>query len=157
MRIWHLTVPVKSHKVQLEAMHNSKHNDFERDSEGKTSMVERAFEGKRSMLEQCFRALSGLKARSSSDFERSVASKEKEACSSTDFERSVASTHLQRPLRRSKKQARAVISSAQWLWSTLEQWLRAHYAKTLRLCGVFECCRGSLEPSVSDSSGEFTI
>ena len=32
-------------------------------------MLESASEGKISMLEQCFRALSGLKARSSSDFE----------------------------------------------------------------------------------------
>ncbi len=97
----HLTVPVKSHKEQLEAMHSSKQSDSERDFEGRTSMIESACEGKRSMLqsaiegkknmlEKCFRALSGLKARSSSDFERSVASKEKEACSSSDFERSVA-------------------------------------------------------------------
>ena len=91
---------VKSHRAQLEAMRSSKQSDFERDSEGKTSMIETAFEGKRSMLEsasegkksmleQCFRALSGLKARSSSDFERSAASKE-------------------------KKHARALISSPQW-------------------------------------------
>ena len=83
-------MPVKSHKVQLEARHSWKHSDFERDFEGKTSMIESAFEeqkrmlesaseGKRRMLEQCFRALSDLKARSSSDFECSVASKEKEA------------------------------------------------------------------------------
>ena len=57
--------------------------------EGNTSMLESASEGKISMLEQCFRALSGLKAGSSSDFECSVASKE-------------------------KKHARAVISNAQW-------------------------------------------
>ena len=82
--------------------------------EGKRSMLESASEGKRSMLEQCFRALSGLKARSSSDFECSVASKEKEACSSSDFERSVA-------FRRYKKQARAVISSAQRPKRKLEQ------------------------------------
>jgi len=69
---------------------------------------------KRSMFEQSFRALSGLEARSSSDFERSVASNEKEACSSTDFERSVA-------FRRSKKQARAVMWSAQLPKSKLEQ------------------------------------
>ena len=123
---------MKSHKVQLEAMHSSNQSDFERDFEGKTSrvesvfeekrsMLESAFEGKRSMLEQLFRTLSGIKACSSSAFERSVASKEKEASSSTDFERSVASKHAQRLLRRSKKQARAVISSAQWRRSTLEQ------------------------------------
>ena len=53
-------------------------------------------------------------ASSSSDFERSVASKEKEACSSSDFERSVA-------CKRYKKQARAVISSAQRPKSKLEQ------------------------------------
>ena len=92
-------MPVKSHKVQLEARHSSKQSDFERDFEGKASMVEGAFEGKRSMLdrvfegkrsilEQCFRALSSLEARSSSDFERSVASKK-------------------------KKHARALVSSAQ--------------------------------------------
>ena len=80
----------------------------------KKSMLESASEGKRSMLEQCLRALSGFKARSSSDFECSVASKEKEACSSSDFERSVA-------FRRYKKQARAVISNAQRPKSKLEQ------------------------------------
>ena len=82
--------------------------------EGTRSILESAFEGKRSMLEQCFRALSGLEAGSSSDSERSVVSKEKEACSSTDFERSVA-------CRRSKKEGRAVIWSAQWPKSKLEQ------------------------------------
>ena len=56
--------------------------------EGKISMLEIACKGTKNMLEQCFRALSGLKARSSSDFERSMASKE-------------------------KKHARALISSAQ--------------------------------------------
>ena len=81
--MWHLTLPVKSHKAQLEAMRSSKQSDFERDFEERTSMIESAFggkrsmlesasEGKRSMLEQCFRALSGLKARSSSDFELAV-------------------------------------------------------------------------------------
>ena len=54
-------MPVKSHKVQLEAMHSSKQSDFEREFEGKTSMIESAFERKRSMTE--------------SAFERSVASK----------------------------------------------------------------------------------
>jgi hypothetical protein len=43
--------------------------------EGKRNMIGSAFEGKRSMLEQCFR--SALKAHSSSDLERSVASQEK--------------------------------------------------------------------------------
>ena len=116
---------MKSHKVQLEARHSSKQSDSEREFEEKTSIVESAFEGKesvlesaseekRSVLEQCFRRLSGLKARSSSDFECSVASKEKEECSSSDFERSVAS-------KRYKKQARAVISSAQRPKSKLEQ------------------------------------
>ena len=32
-------MPVKSHKVQLEARHSSKHRDFERDSEGKTKVL----------------------------------------------------------------------------------------------------------------------
>ena len=49
IRIWHLTA-VKSHKVQLEARHSSKQSDFEKDFEGKTSMVERAFDGKRSIF-----------------------------------------------------------------------------------------------------------
>ena len=139
---------MKSHKVQLEVMHSSKQGDFERDFEVKTSMVESGFEGKQimrestfvevktskvesafegkrsipesafedkiSMFEQCFRALSGLEACSSNGFERSVVSKEKEACSSTDFERSVA-------FRRSRKQARAVIWSAQRAKSKPEQ------------------------------------
>ena len=92
---------VKSHKEQLEAKHSSQQSDFERDFEGKPSIIESAFEGKnmhesasegkRSMLEQCFRALSGLRAVPSIDFERPVASNAKEACSSIDFERSVAS------------------------------------------------------------------
>ena len=100
-----------------EALHSSEQIDFE----VKQNIVECAlkekktcFEGKRSMLEQRFRALSGFQARSISDFERSVASKEKETCSSSDFERSVA-------CRSYKKQARAMISSARWLRSTLEQ------------------------------------
>ena len=115
---------VKSHKVQLEAMRSSTQSYSERDFEGKTSMIETVAEGKKAgsevlskkknMLEQCFRGLSGLKARFSSDFERSVASKEKEACSSIDFERSVA-------FRRYRKQSRAVISSAQRPKSKLEK------------------------------------
>ena len=40
-------MPVKSHKMQPEAMHSSKHSDFERDFEGKTSMVESAFDGEK--------------------------------------------------------------------------------------------------------------
>ena len=82
--------------------------------EDKQSMLESASDGKRSMLEQCFRALSGIKARSSSDFECSVASKAKEACSSSDFERSVA-------FRRYKKTISSLISSAQQPKSKLEQ------------------------------------
>ena len=116
---------MKSHKVQLEAIHSSKQSDFERDVEGKSSIVESAFEGKRSMLEsafegrrsmleQCFRALSGLKACSSSDFERSVASQQARAViSSAQWLRSACEVK--------KKYARAVILSAQWLQSMLEQ------------------------------------
>ena len=141
-------MPVKSHKVQLEARNNKHDRKFFR---RKRSMLESAFEGKRSMLERCFRALSAFKARSSSDFERSVASKEKEACSSIDFERSVASKHAQRLLRRSKKQARAVISSAQWLRSTLEQSFRAPSVYGARLSRDFERimrkhCTGAVFP-----------
>ena len=76
-RIWRLTAPVKSHKVQFEAKHSSNQIDFEMDFEGKTSMVESAFEGKRSKLESAFEV--------------------------------------------KKKHARAVISSAQWPRSKLEQ------------------------------------
>ena len=64
-------MPVNSHKVQLETMHSSKQSDSERDFEEKQAWSK-------------------------------VVSKEKEACSSTDFERSVASKHAQRPLRLSK-------------------------------------------------------
>ena len=98
--------------------------------EGK-NMLESASEGKRSMLEQCSPALSGLKARSRSDFECSAASKEKEECSTIDFERSVA-------FRRCKKQARAVISSTQWLQSTLKQRFRAPSGDGACLSSDFE-------------------
>ena len=162
-------VPVKSHKAQLEAMHSSKQSDFERDVEGKqtrrknkharkcfrrkegacssndlersvaSSMLEQWFralsglERKRSMLEHWFRALSGVRACSNSAFERSVAAQTpQKASSSSDFERPVATV-----------QARAVISRAQWLRSTLEQWFRAQYSKKQSLCRVFERCRGN--------------
>jgi hypothetical protein len=54
------TVPVKSHKVQLEARHSSKQSDFERKFEGKTKVLSKEPETcsnvlskeKRSMLEQ---------------------------------------------------------------------------------------------------------
>jgi hypothetical protein len=143
-------------------MHSPKQSDFEMnfeekrsiaksDFEGKRSMLESAFEGKRSMLEQWFRALSGLKACSSNDFECSVASKEKEACSSSDFERSVA-------CRRYKKQARAVISSAQWLRSTFEQWFRALSRRSCA-CAVFSSAvklvsRLTFSRPTGDLSGE---
>ena len=35
IRMWHLAVLVKSCKAQLEATHNSKQSDFERDLKGK--------------------------------------------------------------------------------------------------------------------------
>ena len=44
-------MPVKLHKVQLEARHSSKQSDFGRDFEAITSMIESAFEGKTNMLE----------------------------------------------------------------------------------------------------------
>ena len=65
-RIWHLAVPVKSHDVQLEAMHSSKQSDFERESKGKTKVLT-------SRRKQRFRALSGLESRSNNDSERQVA------------------------------------------------------------------------------------
>jgi hypothetical protein len=118
--------------------------------EGKRSVLESASEGKRSMLEQCFRALSGFKARSSNDFECSVASREKEACSSSYFERSVA-------FRRYKKQARAMISSARDQKASsssdferpvatehVRAMISSAQSKILRVCSVSECCRGSL-------------
>ena len=37
--MWHLTVPVKSHKAQLEAMRSSKHSDFEEDLVGNTTVL----------------------------------------------------------------------------------------------------------------------
>ena len=62
--------------------------------------------------------VSAFKARSSGDFERAVAPKEKEACSSIDFERLVASKEKEAcsgiDFERSvaSKHVRAVISSA---------------------------------------------
>ena len=104
MRIWRLTAPVKSRKVQLEVMHSSKQSDFERDFEVKTSMLK-------------------------------VVSKENDACSKVLSKGSYAqfeterfgkgfrskNKHGRESFRRKKKHARAVISSAQWLQSTLEQ------------------------------------
>ena len=72
-------------------------------------------------------SVSAFKARSSSDFERAVASKEKEACSSIDFERSVASKEKEAcssiDFERSvaSKHARTLLSSALWPQSMLEQ------------------------------------
>ena len=37
--MWYVTVPVKSHKAQLETMHSSKESDFERDCEGNTKVL----------------------------------------------------------------------------------------------------------------------
>ena len=93
--------------AQLEA------ERFRKEFRRKNKHCRKCFRMKEKHARKCFRRkkkharavisnVSGFKARSSSDFERAVASKEKEACSSTDFERSVA-------FRRSKKQARAVI------------------------------------------------
>jgi hypothetical protein len=85
----------------------------------------------KNMLEQGFRALRCSERQTK--HARAVISSAKrprrtqKACSSSDFGRSEAPKH-----------ARAVISSAQWPASTLEQKFRACYAKTLRLCKVFE-------------------
>ena len=140
-------------------MHSSKQSDFERDSEGQTSMVESAFEDKKKHARKCFR-------------------RKNEACSSSDFERSVASKHARAMIssaqwpRRKKKYARALISRAQWpsgaTKSKLDQRFRAPsgqkassssgferpvateharavilsvQSKKLRLCCVFQCCR----------------
>ena len=80
-------------------MHSSKQSNFERDIEGKTSLVESVFEGKKH-ARKWFR-------------------RKKEACASSHFERSVASKHARAVIssaqwpRRKKKHARALISSAQ--------------------------------------------
>ena len=71
--MWRLTAPVKSHKVQLEARHSSKHSDFEQNFEGKQALSKVLSKEK----EACSKVLS----------------KEKEACLSSDFEYSVASKH----------------------------------------------------------------
>ena len=83
-------------------------------------MIESAFEGKRNMTESAFKGKCSK-----------VLSNEKEACSSSDFERSVA-------LRRYKKQARAVISSAQRPKSKLEQRFRAPSGYGARSSNDFE-------------------
>ena len=54
------SVPVKSHKVQLEARHSARQRDFKRDSEGKTKVLSKKKEAcakvlskdKKNMLEQ---------------------------------------------------------------------------------------------------------
>ena len=106
-------------KAQFEA------ERFRKEIRRKKKHCRKCFRRKKKHCRKCFRrkkkharavipSVSGFKARSSSEFERAMASKEKEACSSIDFERSVA-------FRRYKKQARAVISSAQRPKSKLEQ------------------------------------
>ena len=84
------------------------------------------------MLEQRFRALGGLEARSSSDFERSVASTEKEACSLEQSFRALSR------LQTFKKQARAVIWSAQRPKSKPEHGFRAPSGHAARSNSDFE-------------------
>ena len=105
-------------KAQFEA------ERFRKEIRRKKKHCRKCFRRGKKHARKCFRrkkkharavvsSVGGSRARSSSDFERAVASKEKEACSSIDFERSVAS--------KEKKHARALISSAQRPQSTFEQ------------------------------------
>ena len=94
-------------KAQFEA------ERFRKEIRRKKKHCRKCFRRKKKHARAVIPSVSGFKARSSSEFERVVASKEKEACSSIDFERSVAS--------KEKKHARALISIAQWLQSTFEQ------------------------------------
>ena len=152
-------------KAQFEA------ERFRKDFRRKKNHCRKCFRRKKKHARAVIASVGAFKARSSSDFERavaskekevcssiyferSVASKEKEACSSTDFERSVASKQVRAVFssaqwpRRKKKHARAVISNAQWL---------SAQSKKLRLCSVFECWRGSLGFSAPEWSGEFAF
>ena len=117
--------------------------------EGKRSMLESASEGTKkharavlssaqwpqSTLEQWFRALSGLEGKRSmlEHWFRALSRLQtlQKASSSSDFERPVATEH-----------ARAVTSSA--------------LCENTAPVRFFECCRGSLEWSPPDSSGEPT-
>ena len=77
------------------------------------------------------------------------------ACSNNDFERSDARAFsVLRALRRSKRQIRALIPSAQWLRSTPEKLLQEYNAKTLRLQTVFECCQRMELFQIADSNGK---
>ena len=96
-----LTVPVKSHKVQLEARHSWKQSDFERDFEGKTSMVERTKKHAR----KCFRR--------KKKYARAVISSAQWPRRKKKHARALISS-AQWP-RRNKKHAREVISNAQRL------------------------------------------
>ena len=67
--IWHLTVPMKSHKAQLEAMHNSKQSDFKDDFGGKAKVLA----NKRKPARATISSAIGREDRPSNDFERPVA------------------------------------------------------------------------------------
>ena len=110
-------------KAQFEA------ERFRKEIRRKKKHCRKCFRRKKKHCRKCFRrkkkharavilSVSGFKARSRSEFERAVASKEKEACPSIDFECSVASKKKEAcwsiDFDRSvaSKHVRAVISSA---------------------------------------------
>ena len=120
---------------------------FRKEIRRKKKHYRKCFRRKKKHCRKCFRrkkkharavipSVSGFKACSSSDFERSVEKAAPVRCFRV----------LSRQLSR-KSCACAVFSSA----------VEAAQSKKLRLGGVFECGRASLEFSAREWSGEFTI
>ena len=62
-------MPVKSHKAQFEAMHNSEQSDVEGDFEGNTKVLSKKEKFDRTVI---LRALNCFEAYPSNDFERPV-------------------------------------------------------------------------------------
>ena len=96
--MWHLTVPVKSHKAQLEAMQSSKQSDFERNFERDSARNAKVLSNPPTL------------ARAAAPSANAGVVEHEKACSSGDFERQEAPRH-----------ARAAISSGRWLRSAAEQ------------------------------------
>ena len=97
--MWHLMVPVKSHKEQLEAMNISKQDDFARDFE----------------CQKCSRILCSL-------LEQRIRTRSQ----SSDFERPVAAEHGRAEISSAKQALCGVFKTAHWIglilvsnWSVL--------------------------------------
>ena len=117
-------------KAQFEA------ERFRKEIRRKKKHCRKCFRRKKKHARAVIPSVSGFKACSSSDFERSVEKAAPVRCFRV----------LSRQLSR-KSCACAVFSSA----------VEAAQSKKLRLGGVFECGRASLEFSAREWSGEFTI